>query len=257
MRGRILGYNGSDFRGLISGQDGQRYDFVRLDWRAAGEPAAGMDVDFRPDGAMARDIFLAAPDVEPPPRPAQPPPGQPYAPGVPPYGQPGQTPPPQMDFGTAIRSCFEKYVTFSGRARRAEFWWFFLFLMLVRFATGILDMAVMHGARGGPFSALSGLGLLLPWLAVMTRRMHDTGRSGFWVLGFYAASIVVGGTFIAALFILFSATEPSGAAALTMYLCGLGSLAIAVTWTVMLCLKGTYGPNRYGPDPLYPVPDVF
>jgi uncharacterized membrane protein YhaH (DUF805 family) len=255
MRGRILSYNGSDFRGLISGQDGRRYDFVRLDWQAAGEPAIGLEVDFRPDATTARDVFLAAPGGEQPSRPAQPQPqpAQPYAQGHQPYAQPAQ-----MSFGDAIQTCFEKYVTFNGRARRAEFWWFVLFLFLVRAAAAILDAAALHGARGaGPLSALSSLGLLLPWLAVMTRRMHDTDRSGFWVLGFYVASIVVAGGFVAALFILFSASEPSGGAALAIYLCGLGWLGLGITWIVMLCLNGTRGPNRYGPDPLYPVPDVF
>ena len=146
----------------------------------------------------------------------------------------------------------------NGRARRAEFWWFVLFFLLVRAAAAILDAAVLHGARGaGPFSALSGLGLLLPWLAVMTRRMHDTGRSGLWVLGFYVASIIVAVGFVAALVILFSASEPSGAASLAIYLCGLAWLGVGITWVVMLCLTGTSGPNRYGPDPLFPVPDVF
>ena len=41
MKGRVLGYNANEYRGLIAGQDGQRYDFVRIDWRGHGEPAAG------------------------------------------------------------------------------------------------------------------------------------------------------------------------------------------------------------------------
>jgi uncharacterized membrane protein YhaH (DUF805 family) len=162
-----------------------------------------------------------------------------------------------MDFPDAIRICFEKYVTFSGRARRAEFWWFVLFVILVRTVAGILDQAVSYGPRGaGPFSALSALGLLLPWLAVMTRRMHDTDRSGFWVLGFYVAAFIVAGGFFAAIFILIAAPQPSGAASLAIYLCGLAWLGVGITWIVMLCLKGTHGSNRYGPDPLYPLVDV-
>ncbi len=76
-----------------------------------------------------------------------------------------------MDFGTSIKTCFSKYVDFSGKASRSEFWWFFLFCL-------ILDLVL--GCTG--FGAILSLVLLLPQLAVGARRLHDIGKSGWWQL---------------------------------------------------------------------------
>ena len=78
-----------------------------------------------------------------------------------------------MNFSQAISACLSKYATFSGRASRPEFWWFFLFQVLVTVAAGML---------GDMISGLVGLALLLPALAVGTRRLHDIGKSGWWQL---------------------------------------------------------------------------
>ena len=76
-----------------------------------------------------------------------------------------------MNFGQAISSCLSQYATFSGRASRSEFWWFFLFQVLVQIAAATL---------GNTVAALISLVLLLPALAVGARRLHDIGRSGWW-----------------------------------------------------------------------------
>ena len=78
-----------------------------------------------------------------------------------------------MNFGQAISSCLSKYATFSGRASRPEFWWFFLFQILISLAASML---------GETINGLVALGLLLPALAVGTRRLHDIGKSGWWQL---------------------------------------------------------------------------
>jgi len=78
-----------------------------------------------------------------------------------------------MNFGQAISTCFAKYATFSGRASRPEFWWFFLFQILVSMAASML---------GDVVAGLVSLALLLPALAVGARRLHDIGRSGWWQL---------------------------------------------------------------------------
>ena len=80
-----------------------------------------------------------------------------------------------MSFVDAINSCFRQYVGFSGRASRSEFWWFMLFGFLVGAAASIVDP---RNTIGGLIS----LALLLPTLAVSARRLHDTGRSGWWLL---------------------------------------------------------------------------
>ena len=82
------------------------------------------------------------------------------------YQQPYPQQPKSMDFGEAIKVCFNKFADFNGRARRSEFWWFQLFAYLV----------------SGITCGIGGLVLLIPLLAVTSRRLHDTGHSGWWQL---------------------------------------------------------------------------
>lgn len=75
-----------------------------------------------------------------------------------------------------------KYAVFSGRARRKEYWMFFLFNTLVA-----LGLGVVLGLIGSPKLAASAnqiysLAVIIPGLAVSVRRMHDIGRSGWWIL---------------------------------------------------------------------------
>lgn len=79
----------------------------------------------------------------------------------------------------------KKYAVFSGRAQRAEYWYFVLFYLIIIMVLAFLD------AMTGTFSEESGIGLLsgvfslatlIPTLAVSVRRLHDTGRSGWWLL---------------------------------------------------------------------------
>ena len=106
-----------------------------------------------------------------PPTPQQPPYG-----GQPPYSQPGYQQPPygaqpannysqEIGFGDAIKICFNKFAEFEGRARRSEFWWWYLFTVLVGWIPYI--------------GWLASLVFLIPSLAVGARRLHDTGRSGW------------------------------------------------------------------------------
>ncbi len=120
-----------------------------------------------------------------------------------------------MDFMTAVKHVFANYANFSGRARRSEYWWFYLFTMICYVVASIVDAAI-----GIPIlTAVVMLGLIIPSLAVSVRRMHDTGRSGWWILIFLIP--LVG-------FILF------------------------IYWFVQ---RGTVGPNEYGADP-YDAPSM-
>ena len=100
-----------------------------------------------------------------------------------------------MGFGQAVSTCFSKYATFSGRARRSEFWWWVLFTFILSAIASVLDnllglhvvstTATSSGVSVNSFGwigAVVGLALLLPSLAVTFRRLHDTGRSGWWWL---------------------------------------------------------------------------
>ena len=77
-----------------------------------------------------------------------------------------------MSFGEAIKVCFQKYATFSGRARRSEYWYFYLFTFLVSL---VLDCIPLLGV----LSFVWWLAQLIPSLAVTVRRFHDIGKSGW------------------------------------------------------------------------------
>lgn len=85
-----------------------------------------------------------------------------------------------MSFQEAVQACFQRYATFTGRASRSEFWWFALFTLLGQFVTGALDGLLFGSAS--IFNTLFSLAVLLPGLAVGARRLHDTGRTGWWLL---------------------------------------------------------------------------
>lgn len=88
-----------------------------------------------------------------------------------------------MDMSTAVKTVFSKYVTFSGRASRPEFWWWVLFTIIVSIIAYAIDGFLGFHAKmtsTGPLSGILSLALLLPGIAVTVRRLHDTGRSGWW-----------------------------------------------------------------------------
>ena len=95
-----------------------------------------------------------------------------------------------MGFTAAIRSGFDHYVKFDGRASRSAYWWWALFVFIVGIVANVLDgvfglqqFREFNGqmyAAGGVISGLAPLALLLPNLSVTIRRLHDTDRSGWW-----------------------------------------------------------------------------
>lgn len=85
-----------------------------------------------------------------------------------------------MGFVSAVKSCLVQYAGFSGRATRSEYWWFFLFYILVLLVIGGLLSGGM--LRDATVLGIAILALLLPMLAVSVRRLHDVGRSGWWLL---------------------------------------------------------------------------
>ena len=127
------------------------------------------------------------------------------------FGGPSPYDATSMGFPDAVRSVLTRYADFSGRARRAEYWWFFLFAVLVALVAAVLD-----GIIDVPvFSLLTALGLLIPNLAVSVRRLHDTDRSGWWLL---------------------------------LNLVPFGGIVLLVFY----CLEGQPHPNRFGPSPKAP-----
>lgn len=133
-----------------------------------------------------------------------------------------------MNFTAAVQTVFfKKYATFRGRALRSEYWWWTLAIILISTAAQIVDISFLatqvHMMRGpgafsvehnGPLSTVVALATIVPNLAVMVRRLHDSDMSGWW---FFIVFIPLFGM----LFLLY-----------------------------LLIRRGTDGPNRFGPDPL-------
>ena len=143
----------------------------------------------------------------------------------------------------------QKYADFSGRAPRAEYWWFFLAVLVASIVTQIVDSSLGMKIVGayGPLTLLLMLGLIVPQLAVTVRRLHDTDRSGWWILlpiVPYCLAFAFGG----------AAAMAGGMSA------GLGTAAIflligalcALLLLVFMVLPGTPGDNRYGANPYGP-----
>lgn len=150
--------------------------------------------------------------------------------------------------------CLRNYVNFSGRARRKEYWFFVLFTFIFSIVARLLDLLIF-GPSGMLISGLFGLAMLLPQLAVLVRRLHDTNRSGKWVLGYYLLTILWTGilivwgistSFVAAM--QGTAGMPVGFSIFAI-VGVLAILAYAIVLLVWSCLPGTKGENRYGADP--------
>lgn len=108
-----------------------------------------------------------------------------------------------MGFSEAVRVCLRKYVTFSGRAKRPEYWYFILFMFLGGIIFSVIDYVLFGGSTettptsvevqsNGPLTSIFNLAVLLPSLAVGWRRMHDTGRSGMFLFFPLLVMICVG-----------------------------------------------------------------
>ena len=159
-----------------------------------------------------------------------------------------------MNMLEAVGSCFRKYFKFSGRARRSEFWYWVLFTIIASIVFGILDSLFFgwEGSNIKPFGSLFSLATLFPGLAVSWRRLHDTGRSGWWVGGSYLAVIAVS--------FVFGVMFVSEKLATNLIIIGFGvGLIVALLvlmgfayWILLIvffCQDSHFGPNKYGPNP--------
>lgn len=158
----------------------------------------------------------------------------------------------------------KRYADFSGRSRRMEFWMWQLFQVIVYFGVIILAMIVGAGGMmtGDPSAAMAGggaaliimllyglyaLAVLVPSLAVAVRRLHDTNRTGWWVLAPIVPYLI---GFVAALGGVASGSEGGAAAGGIIGLVAmLAAVVLGIVLLVFYFLEGTRGPNKYGPDP--------
>jgi uncharacterized membrane protein YhaH (DUF805 family) len=138
----------------------------------------------------------------------------------------------------------KRYADFSGRAPRAEYWWFYLayiiFLIVVEILTRI---SVFFGILG-----LAYLALIIPMIAVAVRRLHDINRTGWWLLA-PLGPYLIGFAMILPAMMSGAGGPPSftglGIAGIFMAI----GMVLAIVLFIFSLLPGTRGPNRYGPDP--------
>ena len=132
-----------------------------------------------------------------------------------------------------------RYAEFSGRSRRKEYWMYVLLMIIVGVVIGLIEATLeLTGMIGpyGPLSGLFGLATFIPNIAVTIRRLHDTNRSGWWML----VGVVP--------YVAMVAAVVSGNIALVGIL-GFVALAGMIVLLVFVLLDGTKGPNKYGEDP--------
>ena len=141
-----------------------------------------------------------------------------------------------MEFKEAVTLCLtKKYCRLKGRASRSEFWWFCLFTFILNLLVALLGSLLP--ALGSIVSAVQALWLLQPTVGVTTRRLHDRNMSGWWQLLPLAAALPA---------IAGAVLESDGLLMLAGCTVALASLALLIIYA----LRGTAGPNRFGPDPL-------
>lgn len=152
-----------------------------------------------------------------------------------------------MGFGDAIGEGFFNYMNFRGRAVRAEYWWWVLFAFIVAVVAAVLDALIFWGWENGPFGLVTSLALFFPGLSITVRRLHDTNRSGWWVLLPLIPLILTIVGFIAAVTLdPFNWFRGPG----LLYIGGPALLLIAafVIIMVFMFLPSNPGNNRFGPN---------
>lgn len=121
-----------------------------------------------------------------------------------------------MEFTQAIKAGFQKYIDFTTRSCRSEYWFWALFVVIASIVLAVIDAATYGiGPSGsGPLGSLFSLVTFIPGIAVAVRRLHDIDKSGWWLLLAFIPLI---------------------------------GWIVLIVW---FATKGTEGPNRFGEDPL-------
>ncbi|MEY3495709.1 MAG: hypothetical protein RI921_1069 [Chloroflexota bacterium] len=149
-----------------------------------------------------------------------------------------------MDIITAVKSVYSKYATFSGRASRAEYWYFFLFTIIAGAALSAIESTLATA-----FSIAN----LVPNLAVAVRRLHDTNRSGKLIVALILVEVVlflvIVVSFVAGISGAIGGNENVATGGGIGVLVGVVLFVVlAIYWIYLMAKRGDAGPNRFG-DP--------
>ena len=145
------------------------------------------------------------------------------------------------------------YAQFSGRASRAEYWWFILAFTLIGLALEYVDEALGGPVVGayGPLSLIFEILLLVPGLAVQVRRLHDIDRSGWWVLlGAGSYGLLISTLLVPDPTQLLESIQNSSVGILLALV--VAFIISAVVMLVFMITRGDDGRNRFGDDPYGP-----
>jgi uncharacterized membrane protein YhaH (DUF805 family) len=148
-----------------------------------------------------------------------------------------------VGFPEAIKRGFNNYLIFSGRATRAEFWWWQLFNVVAQIVASIVDAAA---GLPGILGALSGLALLIPSISLATRRLHDINKSGWWQL-LWLAPVAIG--LIIALVFWIADLHNWGFYGTAIAILIVFTLIVVVLLIYWYVRQGDDGSNKYGQDP--------
>jgi len=168
----------------------------------------------------------------------------------------------------------KRYADFRGRSPRREYWMFVLFTFIVSIVLSLIDAALGFGGHANSYSAtgangfaagggVSGgwlsniwsLAMFIPSLAVGVRRLHDLDRTGWWMVGPMVPMVIGFILFFMAMRSALAGGGMSGAGVVGGILLLIGGI-IGIVLFVWFCMRGTEGPNRFGPDPYAPMGDL-
>ncbi|MGJ8562860.1 MAG: DUF805 domain-containing protein [Alphaproteobacteria bacterium] len=172
-----------------------------------------------------------------------------------------------MKFWTAVKTCFQKYFDFKGRAQRTEYWWFYLFLTLVGiglffvdallypifFPGNVTGITYAQGVVAGMasdttiLSNVFSLATLIPTFAAGARRLHDIDKSGWWQILPLAPLVLMAIGFI----MLSLAGEMTLVGTIVAIIGGIGTLVTVVLLLVWLATDSDKADNRFGHSPKY------
>lgn len=161
---------------------------------------------------------------------------------------------PQLGFGEALKEAKEKLTQFTGRSRRSEFWWCYLAVIIANIVLSFIPFI------GNGISSI----ISLATIPLVFRRLHDTGRSGWWCgvhiigtiigytvifasIGFGAAMDIINGNYDAEEI----AENISGGAVSAIMISFIIGIVYNIVMLVFLCQDSQMGPNKYGESPKY------
>ena len=168
---------------------------------------------------------------------------------------------PMMEPVEAVKTCFKKFFDFKGRARRSEYWWFMLFTLVVWWVISFLGTMT-------PVFTYIGLILVLllsiPQFAALTRRLHDSNHSGWWVFAMFVCFLVFYGSFAVMLaphmsalmsegdnMTMMFAVHPSPQAMSVAAVAGFCYFILFIITLVFAVMDSHWTENKYGPSPKY------